>query len=398
VARSYIAWVIIVSGILPSAGTTVATRQLTRWVLEEELRYPSSITAPLTDVEQIVPARDGSIYVIDSQSHEILVFDERGLHARSLGREGRGPGEFLGPWRMGLLGQGLWVIDSGSWTVSTFDANGAVEAVQRPLRDASLRADAISTAVYAVLADRAVLILEEPVAAPGRYRLLRMSPDGATLDSLGVLFASDRDLAVPLAVQGGGAVNLRNKFSHSDMLAVSPTGERIVVVERPEPEAASAAVYRVRFVRPTGEVVSVIEVPYEVVTLTARDLDRWIEGHGALRQMVESGLFPSMAAAERAMQAALDPPAFCPPIPNLGRGILEDAIVVSREGQVWVERWEREEASGTRWDVIAEGPGRVATAEVPPGIRLLAVAGDRAWGVELDEYDVPTIVRYRIIR
>jgi len=387
-----VACLLLLTGALSRASAQPPYRSLA-----EELRYPSSPSAPLTRIEQILAVRDGSIYVIDSQSHEILIFDDWGRHARSLGREGRGPGEFLRPWRIGLLGRRLWVID-GSWRVSTFDPNGALVNVDRPLRNASLTGEAISTAAYAVLADGAVLVLEEPVSAPGRYRLLRLSPDDGALDNLGVLFASDRYVAVPLPVQDRGELNLRNKFAHSDMLAVSPTGDRVIVVERPEPEAASGALYRLRFMGPTGVVVWVVEVPYQPEPLTERDFDRWIEGHGALRQMTQMGLFPSMAAAERAMRAALDAPAFWPPIPNLGRGILEEAILVSQEGEVWVQRWERDEANGTRWDVIAEGRGRVATAEVPPGLRLLAVAGDRAWGVELDEYDVPTIIRYRIVR
>jgi hypothetical protein len=33
---------------------------------------------------------------------------------------------------------------------------------------------------------------------------------------------------------------------------------------------------------------------------------------------------------------------------------------------------------------------------LPPNVRPMAVIGDRAWGVELDDVDVPLLVRYRI--
>jgi hypothetical protein len=48
----------------------------------------------------------GEIYVLDSQLHEVMVFDMGGEFLRSIGREGEGPGEFRNPGDMYLAPDG----------------------------------------------------------------------------------------------------------------------------------------------------------------------------------------------------------------------------------------------------------------------------------------------------
>jgi hypothetical protein len=48
------------------------------------------------------------------------------------------------------------------------------------------------------------------------------------------------------------------------------------------------------------------------------------------------------------------------------------------------------------WTVIAPNGNIVATLSLPPNVRPMTVIGDQAWGVELDDDDVPQLVRYRI--
>ncbi len=46
---------------------------------------------------QVEVDKDGNIYVIDTRSYRVQVFDSHGKYRITLGREGQGPGEFQIP-------------------------------------------------------------------------------------------------------------------------------------------------------------------------------------------------------------------------------------------------------------------------------------------------------------
>ena len=57
----------------------------------------------------------------------------------------------------------------------------------------------------------------------------------------------------------------------------------------------------------------------------------------------------------------------------------------------------REEFGATlNWTVLDPKGNVVATFGLPRNVRPMTVIGDQAWGVELDDVDVPQLVRYRI--
>jgi len=70
----------------------------------------------------------GYLYVLEGQSQEVRVFDAAGVHVRTLGRKGAGPGEFsmangiaLGPHSQ------LWVYDPGNSRATIFDSAGGLQ-------------------------------------------------------------------------------------------------------------------------------------------------------------------------------------------------------------------------------------------------------------------------------
>lgn len=68
---------------------------------------------------------DRSVYVLDQLNRVVQVFDEHGTHLRSIGREGRGPGEFANPVALSWDPEGrLWVVDPGNSRYSVFSAEG----------------------------------------------------------------------------------------------------------------------------------------------------------------------------------------------------------------------------------------------------------------------------------
>jgi hypothetical protein len=66
------------------------------------------------------------IYVLESQSQELRVFDADGSHLRTIGRKGGGPGEFAQAVMVKLAPDGnIWVVDPENNRISVFDTAGA---------------------------------------------------------------------------------------------------------------------------------------------------------------------------------------------------------------------------------------------------------------------------------
>jgi hypothetical protein len=63
-------------------------------------------------------------YVVDGLAHQIHVLDSTGHHLRSFGREGRGPGEFLGPTLVAANEAQVFVAEISRPAISVFDAAG----------------------------------------------------------------------------------------------------------------------------------------------------------------------------------------------------------------------------------------------------------------------------------
>lgn len=98
------------------------------WRLSEELRIGTvagdgpelfgRITSLAVDGE-------GRVYVLEGQAQEIRVFDRDGVHVRTFGREGGGPGELARGLRIELGPDGnLWVADPQNNRASVFDTAG----------------------------------------------------------------------------------------------------------------------------------------------------------------------------------------------------------------------------------------------------------------------------------
>jgi hypothetical protein len=68
----------------------------------------------------------GRLYVADGEAAKIRLFDSTGTHVRSVGREGRGPGEFVDVAEMALSagGDSLYAYDRSQRRVSVFTAPG----------------------------------------------------------------------------------------------------------------------------------------------------------------------------------------------------------------------------------------------------------------------------------
>jgi len=101
------------------------------WTLEEEFRLGGMDEGPQSFVsvnfDEVGADADGDLYVLDRQSHRVVVFGPDGSHLRSMGSEGEGPGELRFPVSFAVRGDGTAaVFDIGKGSMVFFGPDGGV--------------------------------------------------------------------------------------------------------------------------------------------------------------------------------------------------------------------------------------------------------------------------------
>ncbi|HST62781.1 MAG TPA: hypothetical protein VLK84_29010, partial [Longimicrobium sp.] len=98
------------------------------WTVAEKptLRIGASDADALGFVTSAVSLPSGGVALADAGMHRIDVFDAQGRRVRTMGREGRGPGEFTHPEWIGLRGDTLRVWDMVQARLTLFDTAGRV--------------------------------------------------------------------------------------------------------------------------------------------------------------------------------------------------------------------------------------------------------------------------------
>ena len=103
----------------------VPSSERTEWIgLERDLTIGGGDEADRGFIYQpqaIAVDEAGRVYVADIGDHVVKVFEEAGNHAISLGRQGQGPAEFMGPIGVGVAGPTVVVVDANKlsfWTLA----------------------------------------------------------------------------------------------------------------------------------------------------------------------------------------------------------------------------------------------------------------------------------------
>lgn len=115
----------LICGLLLSLAATAEAQRTWR---AEQLPFSAfdddAVSAP-SDARDIAVLRDGSVAILDFGRQEVRVFTANGTPIRTLGRKGRGPGEFELANGIAALGDGgLVVFDPVNARLTLFDAGG----------------------------------------------------------------------------------------------------------------------------------------------------------------------------------------------------------------------------------------------------------------------------------
>lgn len=68
---------------------------------------------------------DGSLFLTDQGTNQVVVLSPAGAEQQRIGREGAGPGELRQPRSLTILGDSLWLADVGNDRISVYSTSGA---------------------------------------------------------------------------------------------------------------------------------------------------------------------------------------------------------------------------------------------------------------------------------
>lgn len=363
----------------------------------------------LTQIDQIVIGPDGLFYVSQPLDRNVRVYDARGALRGVIGRKGEGPGELAGIASIGLLRDTLYVSDDQLLRVSFFTMDGTFltsrswRTDQTPTRGTGTSSSGpldimyLPTTPQAVSVDGTVLVMPQLVMpvlterGPGvrtwsyAIPVLRMDLRSQVIDTL----AWEQHMAANVVVsRGGGEFFFAAHLFDSPLLKLMPDGSGVVVVDRRAAADRATTTFRVSAIRGARDTIFSREFAYEPVPST----------HEVVRSALErtpiyqdprsraSGSPPGVPEREAALRDAGLVPSMLPPVTY---------VAVGQDSSIWLRR---EEVSGDSavWNVLAPSGEAVGTLRLPSRQTVVAAKGDEVAAVELDDLDVPYVIRYRI--
>lgn len=320
---------------------------------------------------------DGRIAVLNGGSNELRIFGPDGAHLESWGRQGEGPGEFMGAQSLiRWPGDSLGVWDGRLRRVTVFPETGP------PGRDLTLSAVGTVAALQSpmlsgVLHDGSLVVWgrgQPDVDAGGGLtrppiRVAVITPDGALVADLGD--------------QPGEEALIR-------------VGENVIEVIR-------APVRR-------GYVLTTVD-PEVLVGPNERAELRFWGSDGGLKRVVRLGEPPRLMTdrlreAEVQLRVDAAPEEARPGIRNLYATIpfpdtvpMLGRVLPDRSGHLWIQRYRLEQDEGPAdWIVLNPSGQAVARLELPGGLEVFEIGTDYVLGRVQDELDVEHVQMWPLER
>lgn len=315
---------------------------------------------------------DGRIVVANTSPVEARVFDSRGRHQVSFGREGRGPGEFTGRISQVTLVEPDTVgLRNGRLGVHLFLADGSyLRTVPRPPESGV--ADWLGDGRF--LLRTAIRAVEPPDVGVFDLPYLHLirSAGRQRQDTLGVFSGIDQ--------YRNGSVETSIILPYGRETLTAFGAGRVYI--------GHSAAYAIRVFSVDGFLERVIRKRYRPLAVSAEDRAAGV--NGALQEPLFRAPLPDqvLAQLERQVREA--------PIPDTHPAFEE--LVVDRMGFLWVRSPSPTGAAQLRWDVFSPEGILTATVAVPAVWRVLEIGEDYLLAVSRDDYEVEYVEMYEIQR
>jgi hypothetical protein len=329
----------------------------------------------LHQVAGAVRLPDGRIVVANAGSRELLVFGPDGEHAATLGRQGKGPGEFEGlAWVGHLRADTVVAWDRALVRWSLFTPDGFVGAVTP-----SPTPEGMSPGALGALDDGSLVIgsgwnvHEMAERGGGLWRdtvtFLRYGRDGRLLGT--VARAPRRQVYITRTPEGFSTSEA--PFARESFLAVSGSEVWMGDSDRFRIERRAAG----------GQVLGAISREWTGAPVRPGDVER--HKRERLEQIVENSY-------REHEERALEEMPFPGTAPAFGALLADDA------GRVWVGDSPLFADSARKWSVFTAAGAEVATLRTPPGLEVLQAGDGFVLGRWKDEDGVERVRVHRIAR
>lgn len=312
------------------------------------------------------------IAVVDALANEVRVFTRAGIHQGTIGRSGRGPGEFLSASSVQVLGDTLAVFDRGLRRLSRFRLTGEL-----------LDERALGQLEY----DGQLAFIDQAALLPGgsiatrEVRDFSGEGDGVTRDTTHFLIAAPEHDEAVVVDSFPGVWTLRTTYRGRQLFRFQPLTPYPHFAVRADTLYLSSGEH-FEFRRATrGGLAGIVRRRIADPSLAATDRTRFIdvtlervpeEDQAEVRQLLQGMEFPERLPAYR-------------------------KILVDPDGNVWVERYTSPGfLPGPEWDVFTAGGEYLGAVANRDGLDWFEVGRDYVLGVWTDAMDVQHVRLYQL--
>jgi len=389
--RLLLAFVLLATGTTGHAQRGPAARLVREVTLADE-----SVPNGFTRIGTVLAGPGGRIYVEQPQDNVIQMFDSAGRYVKRIGGRGQGPGETGALGGIGFLGDTLWTYDFRARRLAFFSVDGTYLSTRSSpvIIDDGVDGRAVSIAGTTPLAggnfyfagfsytSRIGAQLTPPIA-----RLVG-TPDGRILDTVALTDSIGRG---SFGFASGTRQSFTNDpmfaplFDRSTLVAVGGQGSWFAVARRED--CATAARFAVARMSLQGDTLWETTIDCPRVAVPRGFVDSVVAVN---RDRAVSALSIAPGYAESQIRPSLGNPQWFTAV---------RAIQVGNDGSIWIRPTRAAGDNAEVWvraDAPANAPLHFALA---PRAQLKGIVdASRIWVMELDEDDLPTLMRYRVVR
>ncbi|MBT8335831.1 MAG: hypothetical protein KJO11_04440 [Gemmatimonadetes bacterium] len=352
------------------------------WEFVEEYRVGGMDAETEAQFGQVAPIgidldADGNVYVADTQQQTLRVFGPDGTFLRSIGTPGQGPGEIgLGMVAAFVVGDEVWAADVGNMRVGRWSLDGTM---QTPLpldltAGVPIRWDELS-------GDRVVIQLRGmdftgEGTTPENDALVYF--DGAIGDTLALLPAGQSFQMT------GGVPQFR--FFEAEPVWDATSDGRVM--------SAMNSDYRIEVRSADGTLERIVTLAHEPRPVT--------EGDERAMTAAIRDLMADQGAPPQAVEMIMSQATFADVYPAFAQ------MLAGPEGTLWVQRiataaelgesddFDMQNLGSDLWDIFDAEGRYLGEMTMPAKFTPVRVDGDAFWGIQRDEFDVQSVVRYRL--